>query len=294
MSVNGGPFVDPGGSCCYDTSLVSVCVIGRPFTRDQNIITAPARPGNTGWSARLTPDLSTLPAPLQKILAERRRGDALLEHASVASFARFSLSLMAAGAPAHLVEGAHQAALDEIRHAQLSFALASAYGGEMLTPGNMPLGPSVEVDTDLAKIARDAAIEGCIGETLASLLAAEQAAHATDPAVKQVFSQIAEDEARHAELAFQTIAWALKSGDARVWTALNEVFGNALDHLPRPPEDIGGPAELLEAHGEIGSSKARSALTHALFDVVLPCAQALLHQHRPEAVQPTVASFHIS
>ena len=50
---------------------------------------------------------------------------ALAEHASVASFSKFALELLAVGAPASLLQRAHQAALDEIRHAQLSFDVVS-------------------------------------------------------------------------------------------------------------------------------------------------------------------------
>jgi len=38
----------------------------------------------------------------------------LKEHASVASFSAFSLQLIAVGAPSPLLQGAHQAALDEV------------------------------------------------------------------------------------------------------------------------------------------------------------------------------------
>lgn len=40
------------------------------------------------------------------------------EHASIASFSKFSLELMAVGAPAALLVRAHEAALDEINHAR--------------------------------------------------------------------------------------------------------------------------------------------------------------------------------
>ena len=64
---------------------------------------------------------------------------ALLEHASIASFARFSLELLRYGAPPELVVGAHRAALDEVAHARLAFALASSWSGRDLGPGAMGL-----------------------------------------------------------------------------------------------------------------------------------------------------------
>lgn len=49
------------------------------------------------------------------------------EHASVASFARFTLQLLHLGAPADLVADAQQAGLDEVRHARLCFGVAVAW-----------------------------------------------------------------------------------------------------------------------------------------------------------------------
>ena len=61
------------------------------------------------------------------------------EQASVASFARFSLDLLSVGAPADLVDDAHDAAKDEIQHAKLAFGLASFYLGETVQPTGYPV-----------------------------------------------------------------------------------------------------------------------------------------------------------
>lgn len=73
--------------------------------------------------------------------------DAQLEHASVAAFSSFSLSLLALGAPSRLLRSCAMATLDEIRHAELCFALASEYLGRALAPA--PL------DTTGAKVCTD-------------------------------------------------------------------------------------------------------------------------------------------
>jgi hypothetical protein len=105
------------------------------------------------------------------------------EHASVASFNRFSLSLMARGAPASLVRRAQLAALDEIKHAELSFSLAAALnatassasssvmmgGGdaeEVWVPGVGPivLPNPLPLDGSDEEMLRAAFREGCIGE----------------------------------------------------------------------------------------------------------------------------------
>jgi hypothetical protein len=60
------------------------------------------------------------------------------EHASVASFAAFSLQLMVNGAPFSLLTGAANANADEVRHAEQSFALASRFAGREITAESFP------------------------------------------------------------------------------------------------------------------------------------------------------------
>ena len=59
-------------------------------------------------------------------LVARWRSNGLAEHASVASFSRHSLQLLALAAPADLVEASHRAAIDEVAHAKV--------GGCLMTP----------------------------------------------------------------------------------------------------------------------------------------------------------------
>jgi hypothetical protein len=191
------------GECCYQVEVEPCGVPGRPYLVEDRAQVAPLQraAGTRGWTEGSPPHLDGLTAPERASLAEAWAADALLEHASVASFARFSLALLAAGAPAHLVELAHQAALDEIRHARLCFALAAAYAGADLAPGTFPLGGDVRVEATLEAIAVSTVHEGCIGETVAAVIAAEQLARATDPAVRAALAVIVADEARHSELA---------------------------------------------------------------------------------------------
>src|SRR6202042_477762 len=126
------------------------------------------------------------------------------------------VALLAAGAPADLVALAHSAALDEIQHARLCFALASAYAGEEIAPGPFPLGSEVRVGADLKSLAASTFAEGCVGETVAAVVASAQLAQATDPAVRAALAEIAADEARHAELAWRTVAWAVQTGGIEV------------------------------------------------------------------------------
>jgi hypothetical protein len=276
-----GPATQQADSCCYPTTQTDCAIIGRPFLVDDCAVTAPTRVGVAGrWSASgIAPRAEGLSASLRAALAEEWARDALLEHASVAAFSRFSLELLAVGAPSDLVALAHEAALDEVRHARACFALASAYLGEQLEPGPFPFAGSVEVSSDLADVAARAVREGCVGETLAAALAAEQAARASDPAVREVLLGIAEDEARHAELAWRTVAWAIKHGDERVRASVMAVFAEATAELTAVDPTESGCHDL-EAHGRLSTSSALLVKRRALREVVLPCVAALAGSER--------------
>lgn len=271
-----GAFDD--GQCCYEVTYEACGAAGRPFLVEGRARVASRARGRSSWmeSALPAPDLAGLSPDERALLAAAWTRDGLLEHASIASFGRFALELLAVGAPADLVARAHEAALDEVRHARLAFALASAYAGEPLGPGVFPFaGGNLAVSADLADVAARAVREGCIGETLASLVAAEQAARATDPAVREALAAIAEDEARHAELAWRAVAWALRSGDAAVARAVRAAFVEALAAGASFEVQVGG-AGALEAHGRPETAVLRASMARALDEVVRPAAEALL------------------
>jgi hypothetical protein len=269
-----GVFAD--GQCCYDIH-VDGCGVGRPFTVEGRARAARLRAGPSAWvdSASPKPDVSDLSADERRFLAEAWARDGLLEHASIASFGRFALELLAVGAPPSLLRGAHEAALDEVRHAQLAFELASAYAGATTGPAAFPFaGGGAAVSADAAEIAARVVHEGCLAETLASVVAAEQAARATDPAVRAALLTIAEDEARHAELAWATVAWLLRAGDRATRHAITAAFTEALAAGPSLDLAAGGPGKL-EAHGRPDASVLREAMRRALVDVIQPAFDQL-------------------
>jgi hypothetical protein len=216
-----------------------------------------------------------------------------MEHASVASFARFSLALLAAGAPADLVELAHAAALDEVRHAQLCFRLAAAYAGEEIAPGPFPLGADVPVGSGLAALAASTVKEGCVGETVAAMVAAEQLARATDPAVQAALRHIPDDEARHAELAWRTVAWAVRAGGSDVRAAVEQAFLSAFAEYGAAPAVATAGSRAMEAHGRLDAATAERVVASALADVVAPAARALLRREGDSLSSASIA-FHRS
>jgi hypothetical protein len=95
--------------------------------------------GRDDWRAGIAPTDIAISADVRARLAAEWERIGLLEHASIAAFARFALQLLALGAPRDLVEDAQRAMADETRHAELAFALASAYGGAARGPGRFAI-----------------------------------------------------------------------------------------------------------------------------------------------------------
>jgi hypothetical protein len=90
-----------------------------------------------------------------------------------------------------------RAARDEIRHARTMRAEARRHGAA-------PAGIEVRrpAPRTLFELAVENAREGCVAETFAALVAHVQAARCSSPRAGRQFAQIAEDETRHAELAW--------------------------------------------------------------------------------------------
>jgi hypothetical protein len=284
VTVMSGP-TQQGSLCCYEAQEIVYC-LGRPYLVEGQPIVAPAQRGLLGWSdpAPEAPSVDTIDAEARAALAEAWTQDGMLEHASVASFGRFALELLAAGAPADLIEGAHRAALDEVRHARLCLGLASAYAGAPVGPSALPLGGQVEVTSDLASIAVRAAREGCIGETIAAVQAEEQHARATDPAVRAVLAIIAADEARHAELSWRTVAWAVRTGGDRVRVAVAEVLASVEGVVAEGARHEGA----LDACGRLDPEEQQRVAASVMVQVIRPAARLLVSAPRAEAERPAL------
>ncbi|MDC3961662.1 ferritin-like domain-containing protein [Polyangium jinanense] len=270
--------------CCYYVPIVFESCEGRPFVVDGEARTADpeARADwllQSGQGLAEPPNLSNLDPATRRALADHFTRSGLYEHASIASFARFVLELLGAGAPASLVSAAQEALADEVRHAKLCFGLASAYAGAPVGPGTLPM-PEVSIRRTLADIALATVLEGAVNETLSALVAGEEALRATDPAVKATLVWIAEDEATHAELAWRTLAWALEAGGPEVARALEKAFSVAV--CPEP-EDLAAPGadpDKLADHGCLSAAEKRDVMRRAMADVILPAARTLLRAPR--------------
>jgi hypothetical protein len=264
-------------------SVQSNTVEGRPLRVRGRIVTAPLAESE-GWrGAGADPDVSSLSNAARAVLAEKWIESARSEHASVPAFSRLSLTLMSLGAPARLVEGAHRAALEEIGHARLAFALAGAYAGESVAPGALPelrTSPAVTAGS-LSELAIESLTDGCLNEGFAAAAATVASARACDGAVRDAWAAIARDESSHADLAWEVVSWCLEQGAP----ALGRELRKAIHTSPAMARtrDVASHLEPeLEAHGWLPPAELRE-LFHDTRLAVASRLAALIAQRAPAA-----------
>ncbi|MFT3775751.1 MAG: ferritin-like domain-containing protein [Minicystis sp.] len=281
----------PGNMCVIDgpnaawACLGTGCAIGRPLLVQGEARTA-APIARADWSAAdVTPDLAGLDETARVAIAAHWLDIAALEHASVASFARFTLELLSLGAPARLIAEAQQAGLDEVEHARLAYAIAGAYGGLAVGPGALDLS-AVSLHADRRAIVRALIAEGCVGETLGVAEAMELAGLVRDPAIQGVHARIVADEQRHAELAWRTLAWLLAAADEEMVRFASACFEEAIASMSRDPAP---PAWVSPDHGLLSAGTIGAVRRRALAEVVAPCAAALLASARRAPAEVAVA-----
>lgn len=217
------------------------------------------------------------PALRARLAAEWARAGCA-EHASIASFARFTLQLLAVGAPAALVEAATRAGLDEIGHARRCFRLATLYGGDPVGPGPLPLHGDLLGSLALDDLAAAAVVEGCVGETFSAAEARESLARVEVEDVRETLAVISEEEARHAELAWAFARWAVDSGGPRVRTAVRAAFERALVAELGEPPAVDPEEDALRAHGRLTARCRASVRARTAEEVIRPALAVLLQE----------------
>ncbi len=249
-------------ACCYH--WYTPCPGGRPLLDEGRVILA----GVTfdGEEPPRRKDAKTRHA-----LARAWLEDARAEHASIASFIRAAGELRAVGAPDELIAACHEAALDEVEHAKLCFALASRYAGRRLGPGVLPdVKPR---PASLARVACDTFIEGCIGETIAALAAERAAKRARDAEALRALRTIAKDEAKHAELAWRTLGWAIRAGGDDVRAAVREVASAHLTRASRKAQvtqRVSHRSKTLARHGRLDAASVARVQRDAVNGLLAP------------------------
>ena len=274
-----GTFAD--GQCCYlvrAEGMVLGC--GCNHGRALLIERVPRKAGVArvdGWfDARLPkPDVAAL-NPRQRVqLARYWASVAVNEHASIASFHRVALELLALGAPEALITEAQRAAADELRHARRAFTLASRFAGVPIGPTPLRL-DGLTLASSLPEFGVRTAQEGCVEETLSVGVATAMRARATDPAVRQVLTGIVADETRHAVYAWRLVRWVGEVGGAEARAAIRDAIFDARDTAVLPDEPDREPfPDDLGAWGLVADAGLQEAARRTRREVVDPLVTRL-------------------
>jgi len=263
---------------------VSSCVLflGRPYSTDKGFLLAPVLSSPSIEITMNSAVRSNVSDTIfDRILSEEQRTKvaqywakvAMMEHASVASFSRFSLELMSVGASPELLAGAHQAALDEVRHTQISLGIAKQFGSTTFAPGSFPISSKADFAFgDMEKIAGAAALEGCIEETLAADTVLYQADHMGDSNHKALLHSVAFDEAAHAAFAWRAVQW-MASTSPEVHDAVSTVFSARARRYESAPEAASVPT--LQHLGLLDQGTMDKLQHAAWHNIVAPMAASL-------------------
>jgi 1,2-phenylacetyl-CoA epoxidase catalytic subunit len=171
------------------------------------------------------------------------------------------------GAPSALLTGVHQAALDEVRHAELCFSLAERFGNLRVRPGAFPFTGAPTGTSSLAEFAAASLREGCLAETLGAHVTEVAASLAPDPEVRQALASIAAEEATHAVLSFRIVAWALEVGGSDVRAAVKSALAR-----PWPRLDV----NELAIRSNVAVEALAAAAEQGVREVLEPAVTALL------------------
>ncbi len=275
-AVGGAGGAPPGqlGNCCYHVIEHYFC--GRPFLVDGEPRVARER------SAPAIDLPVKLAGSVRERIAHEWSRDAFMEHASIAAFARFALELMALGAPADLIAETHQAMGDEIAHTKLCLELAARHGA-VHEPGVLDFG-SISASRSLEEVVRGTVREGCVGESIAALIAARAAETCRDEVARAALMRIGSEEARHAALAWRFVRWALEQGGEAIACAVREELAAAKAYhrgaAGRAPDP---DAAALLAHGRLPAREREEVAREAIERVVIPCALALFGEQARRA-----------
>jgi hypothetical protein len=188
--------------------------------------------GGRDHAAIASPSTGTATDPVLAWL----EGTSHAEAASVKAFVALARELADHGAPASLIDGCRTAACDEVAHARAIGALVERRGGTRPTLQFQPV-PA----RGLRDLALENAVEGCVREVWAAMLAHWQATHARDPELRATMAPIARDEARHGDLARAIHAWAMTQlsdvEQQQVLAARAAAIATLGEQVARAPDD---------------------------------------------------------
>ncbi|HEY3254898.1 MAG TPA: hypothetical protein VGJ91_13150 [Polyangiaceae bacterium] len=189
-----------GGGARYLPTFGSpgLCVEGRPYRDARGAQQRASLSCSPGFDAR---------EPRAEIWAKR----AAEECASVPAFLQLALELLELSAPLELVTASVRAADEELGHTQAALFLAQRFGGApvRLAPPPFRQRPPLPRPLALARIAREAWLDGCVNEGHAAARAGAEAEQSRIAEEASVSTRIAHEEAGHARLSADVLRWAL-------------------------------------------------------------------------------------
>lgn len=190
------------------------------------------------WSRRTWSELAAVPAVSQVVLALVREGAGL---GSIGAYTTI--------------------AQDEVRHADLSLAMANALGGyDEEIPDGLEYSPrSLAAPTDVP-VAVWALANGCFSETVS--LALIQARHAAtkQPTVRAVLAETLKDEALHVRVAWQVAGEVLPKLPARERKELSAYARELAEMIRRTFGTSGLTGTLRTAENRLRDETARAGL----------------------------------
>ena len=252
---------DPS-ACCY--VQVVMHPMGRPL-RDSGEVILPALSPCVwgGWSE------ARIDAPL--IVAQRYRAMAVVEASSIAAFDALHADMVRCNAPAELLRDTLHARDDEIVHAASALTIAERIDGMQVEVAALPARAPVTIAT----LVREAVLDGCFGESVGAIEASECANACTIPEIAAHHARVAEDEARHAELAFRWVAWLVQRHTGEAIPALRR----ALADLSESVADGRPVDEALESFGLLGARRRSEIARRVRVEVVVTTLSCWLSMH---------------
>ena len=160
------------------------------------------------WKMGPPPSISENSSYNQEI-GRRWLEQAEAEHASIAAFARNTLYLMHLGSTAGLLMTSQEAGMEKINHTKLSYGIATTFIGHDLAPGPLNVDGCLD-EVDLKIITRSVVLDGCIEDTILAIETAQRANSSEDLAIKSALNQMAWDNAKHAQYAWDTLEWIIE------------------------------------------------------------------------------------
>ena len=260
LAATGSAAVISGVAIAALAALVAGAAWGRPLRIRGRQLHPELREGSD-WTRGLQPDPTGLNEATRHALETLWLHDAQKEHASVPAFSRIAWMLAAVGAPAELMEWAHRAALEEIEHTRLCFALAAGYSGRSHTVEPMPdllLGGLDETANPLVTLAVESLSDGCQLEDFNADVAAACAEVCQEPATRGVLEIIAREERTHADFSWALLAWLLERDRNTIQPAIEKTLTElhsyrrptAVSRKNRPMVEKTDPEQMLK-HGRL-------------------------------------------